>query len=429
MRVLVTGANGFIGRHITAALLASGHDVAAAVRAAAEVRRAFPEVTVIAADMNADTAAEAWVPRLAGVDAVVNCAGILQGSRGQSIEAVHYLGPKALFDACARCGVRRVVQISAISADDAAGTAYARTKKQADDYLRGLDLDWIVLRPSLVYGAGSHGGTSLLRALAALPFAIPLVGRGDQVFQPIHMDDLTAAVVRCLEAPDLGRVTLDPVGPDTLTAKEILLRLRSWLGLGPVPTLSVPVPLIRALARLGDWIGGGPVNTTALRQLEYGNAAPARPFVEALGIEPRSMAAALAARPSQVQDRWHARLFFVRPLLRWTLGVFWLLSGLIGLIAPAGAILPHAAALGLTGAAVPWAVGAGSLLDVAIGIGLLLRYRPGLMAAVQVLVVLGYTLALSVAEPALWADPLGPLLKNLPVLAAVLALAGLEAER
>ncbi len=78
MRVLVTEANGFIGRHITAALLASGHDVAAAVLAVAEVRRAFPGVTVIAADMNADTAAEAWVPRLAGVDAVVNCAWRLQ---------------------------------------------------------------------------------------------------------------------------------------------------------------------------------------------------------------------------------------------------------------------------------------------------------------------------------------------------------------
>ncbi len=101
MRILLTGANGFIGRHITAALLGAGHDVVAAVRALAEVRRAFPEVTAIAADMNAGTEPEAWVPRLAGVDAVVNCAGILQGSRGQSIEAVHYLGPKALFDACA----------------------------------------------------------------------------------------------------------------------------------------------------------------------------------------------------------------------------------------------------------------------------------------------------------------------------------------
>ncbi len=429
MRVLVTGANGFIGRHVTAAVLASGHKVVAAVRDVAGIRRVFPDTNAVAVDLNHDLSAEVWAPRLQDVDAVVNCAGILQGSRRQSIEAIHYLGPKALFDACAACGVRRVIQISAISAEDGADTAYARTKKQADDHLRSLDLDWIVLRPSLVYGSGSYGGTSLLRALAALPFAVPLIGRGDQVFQPIHMDDLTAAVVRLLETPDINRVTLDPVGPDRLTMKDILLRLRAWLGIPPAPTLPIPMPIIRAVARLGDWLGGGPINSTALRQLEYGNAAPAGAFIEALGIEPRSMTSALAARPSQVQDRWHARLFFLRPLLRWTLGGFWLLSGLIGLIVPAGAILAHAAALGLTGAAVAWAVGAGALVDVAIGTGLLLRYRPGLMAAGQVMVILGYTLALGVAEPALWADPLGPLLKNLPILVAALVLAALEVER
>ncbi len=429
MRVLVTGANGFIGRHITAALLDAGHGVVAAVRDVDGIRRVFPDTNAVAVDLNQDLSAEIWAPRLENVDAVVNCAGVLQGSRRQSIEAIHYLGPKAMFDACARCGVRRVIQISAISAEDAVDTAYARTKKQADDHLRGLDLDWVVLRPSLVYGEGSYGGTSFLRALAALPFAIPLIGRGDQVFQPIHMDDLTAAVVRLVETSNIARITLDPVGPDRLTMKEILLRLRAWLGFPPAPTLPIPMPIVRAVARLGDWLGGGPINTTALNQLEYGNAAPAGAFIDALGIEPRSMAAALAARPSQVQDRWHARLFFLRPLLRWTLGGFWLLSGLIGLIAPAGAILGHATALGLTGAAAAWAVGAGSLVDVAIGTGLLLRYRPGLMAASQVIVILGYTLVLTFAEPALWLEPLGPLLKNPPILVAVLALAALEVER
>ncbi len=433
MRVLVTGANGFIGRHITAALLDAGHGVVAAVRDVDGIRRIFPEITAVAVDMNRDLSADDWAPRIEDVAAVVNCAGVLQGSRRQSIEAIHTRAPKALFDACARRGVRRVIQISAISAEDAADTAYARTKKRADDHLRGLDLDWVVLRPSLVYGEGSHGGTSLLRALAALPFAIPLVGRGDQVFQPIHMDDLTAAIVRLAETPNIARITLDPVGPDRLTMKEIVLRLRAWLGFAPVPTLPIPMPIMRAVARLGDWLGdwlgGGPINSTALRQLEYGNAAPAGPFVEALGIEPRSMAAALAARPSQVQDRWHARLFFVRPLLRWTLGGFWLLSGMIGLIAPAGAIAPYIESLGIPGHLAPWAIAASCVLDISIGIALFLRFRPGFVAATQILVVLGYTLALGVAEPALWADPLGPLLKNLPILVAALVLAALEVER
>jgi uncharacterized protein YbjT (DUF2867 family) len=104
-----------------------------------------------------------WTPRLQGVDAVINCAGILQGGRGQSIEAVHHLGPRALFDACVGSGVRRVIQISAISADEAAGTAYASSKKSAEDALRSLDLEWVILRPSLVYARGSYGGTCSVR--------------------------------------------------------------------------------------------------------------------------------------------------------------------------------------------------------------------------------------------------------------------------
>ncbi len=379
--------------------------------------------------MNHDVSADDWAPRLKDVDAVVNCAGILQGTRRQSMEAIHYRGPKALFDACAARGLRRIIQISAVSADDAANTAFAITKKQADDYLRGLDVDWVVLRPSLVYAEGSYGGTSLMRALAALPFAIPLIGRGDQVFQPVHMDDLTAAVVRLVDTPEVSRVTLDPVGPDRLTLKDILLRLRAWLGIPPVPMMSIPMPIIRVVARLGDWLGGGPINSTALRQLEYGNAAPAGPFIEALGIEPRSMAAALAARPSQLQDRWHARLYFIRPLLRWSLGLTWLLSGMIGLIAPPGAIAPYIESLGVPGHLALWVIAAACLLDVSIGIALFLRFRPGFVAATQILAVLGYTLVLTFAEPALWVEPLGPLLKNLPILAAALALAALEVER
>jgi hypothetical protein len=189
------------------------------------------------------------------------------------------------------------------------------------------------------------------------------------------------------------------------------------------------MPMIRAAARLGDWVGGGPINSTALRQLEYGNAAPAAPFVDALGIEPRSMDTALALRPSQLQDRWHARLYFVRPLLRGSLGILWLASGAIGMSAPASAIAPYLAALGLSAALGAWAAAAGSLIDIAIGVGLLMRYRPNVMAAGQIFVVLGYTLVLSLAEPALWLEPLGPLLKNLPILAAALALAALEADR
>ena len=154
MRILLTGANGFIGAQLTAVLLASGHQVVGAVRQPASFQQRFPQADAVAIDLNRDLKLEDWLPRLAGIDAVINCAGILQGELGQSAEAIHYLAPKALFDACARLGISRVIQISAISADAEASTAYAMTKLQADDHLRSLHLDWIVLRPL----AGLCGG-------------------------------------------------------------------------------------------------------------------------------------------------------------------------------------------------------------------------------------------------------------------------------
>ena len=91
MRVLLLGAGGFIGREIFAALTRRGHRVVPAVRDPARVPP-FCDEPAIAIDMNLDVTVAAWLPRLAGIDAVVNCAGVLQGTRSQSIEAIHKQG-------------------------------------------------------------------------------------------------------------------------------------------------------------------------------------------------------------------------------------------------------------------------------------------------------------------------------------------------
>jgi len=427
VRVLLTGANGFIGRYLLAALREAGHEVIAAVRRPVEITRVFPSIETIAIDLNRDVTPEIWRPRLAGVDAVINCAGILQSRSARSISAVHHIGPAALFDACATAGVRRVIQISAISAEPAARTDYAVTKRAADDHLAALDIDWVVLRPSLVYAPGSYGGTSLFRALAAFPFFIPVPGEGQQLFQPIHIDDLAATVLRILAEPSIRRITVDPVGPEPLMLRDILMALRRWLGLPTARVLPIPRAVVRSAAWIGDLLGG-PLNTTALHQMEYGNTGSGERFAALTGLRPRSFAAALECAPAQVQDRWHARLYFVRPLLRFTLATLWLASGLVGFVVPISSSAAELLAV-VSPALATLLVWLSCGLDIAVSVALFARWRPRVTAAVQIAAIVTYTAVLSVLRPALWLDPFGPLLKNVPIIAAVLALGAIENDR
>ncbi len=378
--------------------------------------------------MNRALAPRDWLAHLEAIDAVVNCAGVLQATRSQSIESIHATAPVALFRACQERGVRRVIQISAISADREAGTAYALTKLAADDELRSMPLEWTVLRPSLVIARGAYGGTALLRGVAALPFAMPVPGDGTQSFQPVHVDDLARVVALALETDRLVRTTLDVVGPETVTLRTILEDYRRWLGSAPAPAVRVP----RWASRLAAWAGdrfGGTLNSTALAQLEHGNTGDTAAFERATGVAARGWKESLAREPAHTQDRWHARLYFLRPLLRYSLAFVWLASAIAGAFSLRswGGLLAAQLPVGVPAAML--ALTAACLVDVAIALLLLNRWRPRLLALLQAIVIAGYSAAATLLWPSLWAEALAPLAKNIPMLAAALALGAIEEDR
>jgi len=431
MRVLVTGAAGFIGRHIVAALRAGGHRIVCAGRDVERIRRMFPDQESLTCDFNRDVTAERWLPHLAGIHAVVNCVGILQPRRGQSMAAVHGAAPKALFDACARARVRRVVQISALGIGPDIALEYSRSKLDADRHLESLDVDWVILRPSLAYTpAGSFGGTSLFRALAALPWIVPLVGDGRQQFQPIHMSDLAETVRRLVEDSRISRQLINVVGPEPMALRDILAGLREWLGYAAPRFVETPPKVVRLVARIADWLGGGPVTTTALTMLQAGNTADPAPFMAATGIVPRRFADALASEPAHVQDRWHARLYFLRPLLRVAIGLFWLFTGLTTLV-----LWPHVDSLrmlresGVPDVLLPVAFHLGWALDVALGIAALLRYRVALVGSVMIGVTVVYLAFLSVGQPWQWIHPITPLAICIPLAVATLVMMAIDDDR
>lgn len=417
LRILVLGAAGFIGRRIISELLSAGHEPVAAVRRREDFAHAFPSVEALDCDLARDLSAADWLPRLTAIDVVVNAAGLLNGS---DLEAVHVRAPEALYQACVQKGVRRVVLISAISARPDVDTDYARTKLAGERVLQESLLDWVILKPSLVIAKGSYGGTSLLRGLAGFPVRIPLAGDGSYAFSPIHAKDLARTVRIACENERLSKQVLEPAGPEVLSLKEILSHYRRWLGFSPAQFASVPLGAMRVLAKLGDVTGAGPISSNALAQLTAGNAGDGQRFAATIGFTPMSLTTLLAQEPAEVQDRWHARLFFLAPLLKMVLALMWLVSGVVGFFTGLEIARSVNAAVGLGDQWTMPVVWGTCLIDLAIA-ALVLTDRRGKRATVTQLAVIGlYTIALTIALPQLWLAPLGPLLKNLPILAAVL---------
>src|SRR5919199_6716296 len=251
MRVLVAGAYGLIGSHVAARLHADGHRIVGAGRSIESARRRWPHYDWVEADFRKLTRAENWAALVGGVDAVVNCVGVLQDSPTEDIRAAHVLGADALFAACERAGIRRVIQVSAVGLDDAIDTGFARTKREAEERLRARNLDWIILRPSLVIAPDAWGGGALIRALAALPFVLPVTG-ADRPFQPVDIDDVTATVSFFLRPGAPSRLTLALGGPEPMRLADIVTAFRAWLGLAPARVLRVPDRLAAPVYRLGD---------------------------------------------------------------------------------------------------------------------------------------------------------------------------------
>lgn len=432
MRILVTGANGFIGSQIVATLRDAGHQIVCAVRNKNKAQAQFEGCEIITCDFNRDFTVDHWIPRLKNIDRVINCVGILQEKHGESIKAIHELTPKALFEACSKVGVGRVIQISALGADIEAGTPYATTKNAAEHHLMQSDIDWVILRPSMVYAEGSYGGTSLFRGLAALPFIIPVIGNGQQYFQPIHLQDLAEAIKRLVEKPEKIRKKLDVVGAEPISYAQILIVFRRWLNFGKARLLFLPLIFAKIAAKISDWFGVGPLNSTALKMLMYGNTTTPEHYqelIQTIGFTPKGFTAGLMAKPSHVQDRWHAQLFFLQPLLRLSLVILWLGSGAISLLPPYSKYEFLLTQLGLKGDLQIIAFFSVALLDVVLGLALLLNWRTRLIATLQFFLIFIYTVVFSFLMPMLWVAPFGPLLKNIPLMVATLVMIAIAEDR
>jgi uncharacterized protein YbjT (DUF2867 family) len=431
--VLLTGASGFIGSRLAQAL-AMRHQVVCAVRDPHRVRAATqaPCMRYVGADFTRDFDAADWVPRMAGIDVVINAVGIIEERGTQTFDAIHVRAPRALFAASAQAGVRLVVQISALGADEHAKSRYHLSKKQADDFLAGLPVPSVIVQPSLVYGPGG-ASARMFTTLASLPL-IPLPGGGAQMIQPVHIDDVVAAILALLETsleqPTQNGATNGAkfalVGPHALSLRDYLAILRNAMGLGRAHFLSVPMPVLRAAAGMGKMLPGMLPDPETLQMLERGNTASAADISRLLERPPRAAQDFIAASDAAVM-RKEAKLNWLLPMLRISIALVWIVTGIVSLglypVADSYALL---ARVGITGMMAPLMLYGAAMLDLAFGIATLALRRRRLLWLAQLAVIAFYTVIISWRLPEFWLHPYGPLLKNLPMMAAIWLLLELE---
>ena len=427
--ILVIGAYGLIGSAISRSLIEAGHNVTGLGRSR-EKAQALPEsMSWIIEDLANLTIAENWAPHLRGVDVVVNASGALQTGLKDNLEVTQTRSIAALIEACKASSITHFVQISAPDARDDSDTEFYRTKAAADESLKQSGLPCTIFRPGLVLSSQAYGGTSLIRLLAAFPVVQPII-LADTIIHTVDIDDVAESVHHAIEQEVYGDFDLMSDEPTSLS--DIVGGFRTWLGFGKAKAdLRLPLwagKLTALGADLAGWLGWRTaLRSTCLKVLASGITCYSNSWTQHSGMICKSFKETLSARISTAQERIYARVMLAFPIALIIMSLFWIATGVIS-------FFRVEAAVEILGASFPTAFGlilvlGGAVLDILIGLAMLYRpwTRKACFAAIGL--SLAYLCASLFTAPALWLDPLGPMLKIFPIMAGAGLLAAISEER
>ncbi len=221
--VTVFGGSGFVGRHVVAQLARDGWQVRVAVRRPDEALFLKPagavgQITPLAANIRDQDSVDRAV---AGADAVVNLVAILHERGRQTFQALQDAGAARLAAAARRAGAQHFVQVSAIGADAASNSAYARTKAAGEQAVLRAFPQAVILRPSIIFGP-EDGFFNRFAAMAMTSPFLPLIGGGRTRFQPVYVGDVAAAVAAALRLPAAQGKTYELAGPRSYSFRRLL---------------------------------------------------------------------------------------------------------------------------------------------------------------------------------------------------------------
>jgi NADH dehydrogenase len=286
MQVTVIGATGFVGRQVVGRLAAAGHEVRAVSRGGRRLDGWGQEVIPLGA--NVETG-EGLGAALTGVDGVVHLVAIPRELDGRRFACVNVEGVRRVVEAAHAAGARRFVHVSALGVGDDPDLRFLRSKWLGEQIVRGTGLEWVILRPSLLFGAGD-GFFNLLKVTLRRwsPGVVVIPGDGSTRFQPLAVEDLAVAIERSLVEPGRGHAILELGGPEQLTYREIVDRVMAATGIRRLK-LDMPIPLLSAMTAVTDrFLPAFPVSHDQIRSLGRPNYTELDAFEQAIGVRPRA---------------------------------------------------------------------------------------------------------------------------------------------
>ncbi len=290
MKLFVAGGTGYIGNHVIDKLVKDGHNVRALVRRGSEAKLKNKFIEFWYGDISAP---ESLNRALDGCDAVIYLIGLIRESpsKGITFELAHLQGVKHIYERAKLSGVKRWIQISANGVRSDTPDGYIRTKYRAEEFIKAQDIDYTILRPSVVFGGETEGTinfvTTLKYIINLMPFVVPVIGNGTYKMQPVHIDDLTNAISMIIDKPSTFNKAYALCGPKSISYNDILDVITNMYNLKKKIKIHIPAFLVKSFAVLLKNIESFPVTPEQIDMLVSGNTCSDSYLFDELKIVPK----------------------------------------------------------------------------------------------------------------------------------------------